>query len=121
MADVSSLDIGMLFVVGLVLGICSSTCCTANIGNTEEWLPPLIFTIALRGSVTKASCGESTLRPSIVDASKMPLDRTGRCVSIKLIPYIDQILNRCYVDIVDGGKVKNDGLQYWLAVVNFDS
>lgn len=61
--------------------------------------------------MTEAGSDQSTFRPSIVDASNVPVNLVGRCVAIELVADIDQDLNGCDVDIVDRREIEDDGLE----------
>ena len=91
---------------------CGSGVMAADFGDGEDWLPALEpFGASLGRRVAKASAGEGTLCPAVVDAGHMPVYFVGGCVAVELVANIDQILDGGYVDVVDGRKVQNDGLQ----------
>lgn len=50
----------------------------------------------------------------------MPLDALRRRVPVELIAYVDEILYRSQIHVVNRGEVDNDGLQRWSVVVYID-
>jgi len=88
-----------------------STC--ANFCNRVQWLPWFLstFWFGIVGTVSKASRGESTLSPAVVNTGKVPVNAVGSGVSVKVVAGIDESLHGGDVNVVNGGEVENDGLE----------
>lgn len=100
----------------------SGGCCTigaSNASNAEDGLPRHGANLWERswGGVPETSRHQRSLRPSVVDAGEVEVDRIWRCVSIELIAHVDKVLDGSDVDIVDGREVKDDSLERGTSVI----
>lgn len=73
--------------------------------------------VGLRGVVAEACGGERALGPAVVDVAEVPVYCVGGGVLVELVANVDQVLDRCEIDVVDGGEVKDDGLECWAVIV----
>ena len=84
----------------------------ADFRHAEDGLPAFVDRrAALRSGEPEAGRGEGSFRPAVVDARDMPVYRVRGGVAVQLVANVDQMLDRCDVHIVDGGKVENDGFE----------
>ena len=83
---------GLLDVIALLPLISRCAVLAANLGDTEDGLPRLgLFAVfgRRRGWVAESCAGESTLGPSIVDVSEVPINFVWGGIFIKLVANID--------------------------------
>lgn len=91
----------------------------ADFGDAEDGLPAIeARRVALRGGEAEAGGGEGPFGPAVVDAGEVPVYRVRGGVAVELVADVDEVLHGCYVDVVDGGEVENDGFESGL--VGFD-
>ena len=84
----------------------------ADLRYAEHGLPTLIDGRgALRGGKSEAGGSEGSFGPAIVDAGDMPVHRVRGGVAVQLVADVDEVLDGCDVDIVDGGEVEDDGFE----------
>ena len=84
----------------------------ADLRHAEDGLPALeAGHVASRGRVTEAGGREGSFGPAVVDARKVPIYSVRCGVAVKLVADVDEMLDRGDVDIVDGGKVEDDGFE----------
>ena len=84
----------------------------ANLRYAEDGLPTLIDgRVAFRGGKSEAGGGEGSFGPAVVDAGDMPVYRVRGGVAVQLVADVDEMLDGCDVDIVDGGEVEDDGFE----------
>ena len=92
---------------------------SANVRHAEDGLPALKGRHAiLRGRVAETGRGEGPFGPAVVDAGEVPVHRVRGGVAVELIADVDEVLDGCDVNVVDGGQVEDDGFKSWL--VGFD-
>lgn len=86
---------------------------TSQVGDTENRFPwrDADGRIDLWRAVPKSSGCESALGPSVIDASKVPVDGVGRGITIKLIANVDQVLYRSKIYVVYRREVEDNGFQ----------
>ena len=108
-----------LFVLA-VLGRRGGAVLAANLRHAEDGLPALVGRLAAlwRGGVAEPGRGEGPLGPAVVDAGEVPVHGVGGGVAVELVADVDEVLDDCGVDVVDGGQVEYDGFEGWL--VRFD-
>lgn len=95
-----------------VLGDGRGAVLTANIGHAEDGLPALEGRrVGLRGREAEAGRGEGPLGPAVVDAGEVPVHRVWCGVAVELVADVDEVLDGCDVDVVDRGKVEDDGFE----------
>ena len=91
----------------------------ADFGHAEDGLPAFEARgVALRGGEAEAGGGEGPFGPAVVDAGEVPVYRVRGGVAVELVADVDEVLHGCYVDVVDGGEVEDDGFKSGL--VGFD-
>ena len=100
-----------LFVVVVLCGG-GRAVLAADFRHAEDGLPALVGRrVALRGGEAEAGGGEGSFGPAVVDAGEMPVDGVRSGVAVKLVADVDEVLHRGDVDVVDGGKVEDDGFE----------
>lgn len=86
----------------------------ANLRHAEDGLPAIENdAVARRGGIPKAGRGQGATGPSVVDAGDVPINFAGSRVPIELIADIDEVLDGCHVDVVDGREIENDCFESW--------
>ena len=84
----------------------------ADLRDAKDGLPSLeAGHVASRGWETEAGGREGSFGPAVVDAGKVPIYGVRGGVAVKLVADVDEILDRGDVDVVDGGKVEDDGFE----------
>lgn len=102
--------LGLLcFLVVQNLGVFRGRRVSFDLGHAEDRLPPV--EAAVRGWGREAEPGDckSPLGPAVVDMREMPLHCFRSSVHVKLVANVDEVLDRCYVHVVDRGEIKDDG------------
>lgn len=69
--------------------------------------------------VAKAGGGEGALGPPVVDVAEVPVNGVWSSVFVELVADVDEVLDGCEVDVVDGGHVEDDGFESRLVVCFF--
>ena len=92
---------------------------SANFGNAKDGFPALETGLAFGSWVAKTGGREGALCPAIVDAGKVPVYFVRGGVAVELVADIDEVLDRGYVDIVDGRKVEYDGFEGGFVSINW--
>ena len=111
----------LLFVL-MVLRDGRGAVLAANVRHTEDRLPALKGGHAiLWGGEAEASRGECPFGPAVVDAGEVPVHRVWGGVAVELIADVDEVLDRCDVDVVDGREVEDDGFEGGLVRFDRDS
>ena len=68
----------------------------ADFRDAEDGFPAVRFgTFGFGGVVAEAGGGEGTLAPAAVNIAKVPVDRIGSSVAVKLVADVDEILHGC--------------------------
>lgn len=80
-----------------------------DFGHAEYRLPPLEPALRGRSGISKPGRCESSLGPSVVDVSEMPLDSIRRRIEVELVADIDHVLDRRHIHIVDRREIENNG------------
>lgn len=62
-------------------------------------------------SETEASSSQGTLGPSVLNVGKVPVNNLGGSILVKLVANINQTLDRCNIDVVNGGEVKHNSFE----------
>ena len=107
-----------LFVLVVLCGRCGAML-SANVRHAEHGLPALIGRLALwRGGVAETGRGEGPFGPAVVDAGEVPVHGVRGGVAVELVADIDEVLDDCDINVVDGGQVEDDSFEGWL--VRFD-
>ena len=65
----------------------------------------------MRGWVAEAGGGKGAFRPAVVDAGEMPVYSVRGGVAVELIADVEEVLDGCDVDVVDGRKVEDDSFE----------
>ena len=100
-----------LFVLAILRGSRGAVL-AADFRHAEDGLPALeAGHVVSRGGETEAGGREGSLGPAVVDAGKVPIYGVRGGVAVKLVADVDEMLDRGDVDIVDGGKVEDDGFE----------
>ena len=78
----------------------------ANLGHAEDRFPPVVgfsfVALLRRRRVPETGGHEGPLRPAVVDACHVPIDRVRSRVAVQLIAYVDQMLGGGDVDVIHG-------------------
>ena len=84
----------------------------SDFGNGENGFPSCEDPAAIRRRrIPETSARKGALSPAVVDAGEMPVDFVGGGVAVELVADVDEVLDGGDVDIVDGGKVEDDGFE----------
>ena len=83
----------------------------ADFSDTEDGFPAVETGFVLGGGVAETGGGEGAFGPAVVDAGEVPVYFVGGGVSVELVADVDEVLDGCDVDVVDGGKVEDDGFE----------
>ncbi|KAI6771160.1 hypothetical protein HG531_010015 [Fusarium graminearum] len=85
---------------------------TTEVSDREDSLPVAgSFISSAGGTEAKASSGESTLRPSVLNVGKVPVNNFRSSKLVKLVSDINQCLDRGDIDVVNTGEVKDNRLK----------
>jgi len=93
-----------------VLSCIRRTILASNLRHAEDRFPSLK---RLSANLTRWSReaetggGESAFGPAVVDAGEMPVYFVRGSVAVELIADVDEVLDGGYIDVVDGGEVKD--------------
>lgn len=99
-------------LVDVVFGSRGGAVNAADFRDAEDGLPAFeAGGVALRGGKAEAGGGEGSFAPAVVDAGEVPVYRIWGGVAVELVADVDEVLHGCYVDVVDGGEVKDDGFE----------
>jgi hypothetical protein len=85
-----------------------------------HWVPVLARGKALTINVSEARGCQGSLGPAAVDGSEMPFYRLGCGVAVELCAYVDESLDRCYIDVVDCAEIEDNGSENGSVVVEVD-
>ena len=86
------------------------TMLSANFRHAEHGLPTLKgLRPGLRSGEPETGGGQGPFSPAVVDAGDMPVYDVRGGVTVELVADVDEVLDGCDVDVVDGGEVKDDG------------
>ena len=106
-------------LVDVVLGGRGGAVGAPDFGDAEDGLPAFeARSVALRGGEAEAGGGEGPFGPAVVDAGEVPVYPVRGGVAVELVADVDEVLHGCYVDVVDGGEIEDDGFESGL--VGFD-
>lgn len=106
-----ALPFELLFVL-MVFRSGRRTILSADFSHAENRLPALKgHRVTLSRGKAEAGGGEGSFGPAVVDAGEMPVYGVRDSIAVELIADVDEVLDACDVDIVDGGEVEDDGFQ----------
>lgn len=94
-----------------VFGCCSGAVLTANLSDAENRFPASETLLALRCWVAESGGCKGAFGPAVVDAGEMPIYFVGGRVAVELVADVEEVLDGCYVDVVDGRKVEDDSFK----------
>ena len=108
----------LLFVLAVLCGRRGAVL-SANVRHAEHGLPALKGRLAvLGGGEAETGRGEGPFGPAVVDAGEVPVHGVWGGVAVELVADVNEVLDGCDVNVVDGGQVEDDGFEGWL--VSFD-
>ena len=103
-----------LFLVFDSLRCSRGTILAADLRDGEDGFPAGKDLVAAVGSgVAEAGGGKGALGPAVVDAGEVPVYIFGGGVAVELVADVDEVLDGCNVDVVDGAEVKDYGFKGW--------
>jgi len=85
-----------------------------------HWVPVLARSETFAVDVSETSSCQGALGPAAVDGGEVPFYCFGCSVAIELCADVDESLDGCYVDVVDGAEVEDDGTEDGSVVVDVD-
>lgn len=91
-----------LSLILAVFGSVGGAVLAADFSDAENGFPALETGIALRGWVAETGGGEGAFCPAVVDAGEMPVYSVGGGVAVELVADVDEVLDGCDVDVIDG-------------------
>ena len=84
---------------------------TADLSHAENGFPASETQLALRCWVPKSGGCKRAFGPAVVDAGKMPIYFVGGRIAVELVADVEEVLDGCYVDVIDGRKVEYDSFE----------
>ena len=109
--DISrSLPLQLLLILA-VFGCGGGAILAADLSDAENGFPARKTQLALRRWVTESGGCKGAFCPAVVDAGEMPIYFVGSRVAVELVADVEEVLDGCYVDVIDGRKIEDDSFE----------
>ena len=100
-----------LSLILAVFGGIGGAILAANLSDAENGFPARKTQLALRRWVTESGGSKGAFCPAVVDAGEMPIYFVGGRVTVELVADVEEVLDGCYVDVIDGRKVEYNSFE----------